>query len=187
MDMTKKIAVIGTHGVGKSTLAYALTTFAKEKGFNALCINEVVRDCPFPINEGQTINAGYWTIVSQMQRELQAIHSKYSWIICDRSAFDPIMYLKGHHFLDYKFSALERFAEDWLRTYDHLIFVQLSDHAKLEHDGIRNVDAEFQALVNKYFEDYVYSSPYKDKILIIDSSHIFKKNLQFVYREIFGN
>lgn len=49
-----KIAIVGTHGIGKTTLAYQIACEAKKKGKNATVINEIARRCPFPLNDEQT-------------------------------------------------------------------------------------------------------------------------------------
>lgn len=49
-----KIALIGTHGTGKTTLAYDIISKLKKKGIDADFLGEVARICPFPINEQTT-------------------------------------------------------------------------------------------------------------------------------------
>ena len=52
-----KVAFIGTHGVGKTTLAYGLAMRLKQLGANVGFLEEVARRCPFPINEETSLQA----------------------------------------------------------------------------------------------------------------------------------
>ena len=45
-----KIAFIGTHGVGKTTLCYDLAALLKRQGLNVDVVKEVARLSPLPIN-----------------------------------------------------------------------------------------------------------------------------------------
>ena len=46
-----KIAFIGTHGVGKTTLCYDVVAALKRRGVNADIVKEVARLSPLPINQ----------------------------------------------------------------------------------------------------------------------------------------
>ena len=92
-----KIAVIGTHGVGKTTLVHMLATYAIRNAKKVSIIEEVVRDCPFPINDKSTIDWAYWLVTEQISRELSSEARKQDLIVCDRSAIDPVMYLNSHN------------------------------------------------------------------------------------------
>ncbi|MFH1637485.1 MAG: hypothetical protein ABIB71_03610 [Candidatus Woesearchaeota archaeon] len=48
-----KIAIIGTHGTLKSTLAFYLCGELKEKGKNVELIQELVRKCPYEVTSHQ--------------------------------------------------------------------------------------------------------------------------------------
>jgi len=45
-----KIAFIGTHGVGKTTLCYDLAAVLKRRGLDTDIVKEVARLSPLPIN-----------------------------------------------------------------------------------------------------------------------------------------
>jgi len=47
----RKIALIGTHGTGKTTLAHELTAESKKRGIHTEFLGELARECPLPINE----------------------------------------------------------------------------------------------------------------------------------------
>ena len=46
-----KIAFIGTHGVGKTTLCYDLAAALKKRDLTVELVREVARECPLPINQ----------------------------------------------------------------------------------------------------------------------------------------
>ena len=45
-----KIAFVGTHGVGKTTLCYELAAWMKKREARVDMVREVARRCPLPIN-----------------------------------------------------------------------------------------------------------------------------------------
>src|SRR6188768_4363959 len=85
-----KIAIVGTHGTGKSTLSYNLASYYKMKGKTVKIVQEVARSCPFPINEKMTIEAAKWIYLEHSRKELEA--SKNEICIGDRSVFDSFAY-----------------------------------------------------------------------------------------------
>ena len=50
-----KIALIGTHGVGKTTLAYEICSLLKRSGKNVELVTEMARRSPFPVNDATTL------------------------------------------------------------------------------------------------------------------------------------
>jgi broad-specificity NMP kinase len=68
----KKIAITGTHGVGKTTLTHQLCVALKEKNVNATIVEEKARSCPFPVNEAATTDTEIWMVHSQICAELQS-------------------------------------------------------------------------------------------------------------------
>ena len=87
-----KLALIGTHGVGKTTLAYDVCALLKKQGQNVELVTEVARRCPFPVNEGTTLEAQLWILHTQIADELAAAQRAQT-VICDRSVLDNYCYL----------------------------------------------------------------------------------------------
>lgn len=52
-----KLAFIGSHGVGKTTLCYELAARLKRQDRNVELVMEVARRCPLPINRETTLPA----------------------------------------------------------------------------------------------------------------------------------
>ncbi len=139
-----KIAFIGTHGVGKTTLAYELCNELKKQSLDVGFIDEIARRCPFPINEATSLEAQTWILATTIARELE-LSKIYPNIICDRSVLDNYVYLQhkfGH------IPELHRLASYWVRTYDLLFKVPFT-RKYLNPDGVRSTDLEFQEAIEK--------------------------------------
>src|SRR5260370_39058954 len=87
-----KLALIGTHGVGKTTLAYEICSLLMKADHNVELVTEVVRRSPFPVNEATTLEAQLWILHTQIPRELDATSPAEHWI-CDRAVLDNYRYL----------------------------------------------------------------------------------------------
>ena len=91
-NMNKKIiAVSATQGCGKTTIVYGMATFLKKLGKNVAVINELARECPFPINQEADDRTQVWIATKQMTKEFEKM-DKYEYLIVDRSVLDPICY-----------------------------------------------------------------------------------------------
>lgn len=136
-----KIAFIGTHGVGKTTLCYGLASRLKRRDVSLEVVHEVARRCPLPINEGTSVDAQSWILHTQIAEELVAA-ARYPVVICDRSILDNYVYLllaAGTQ------ERLERMLDSWMRTYDLLVSVPVVE--TLSADGVRATDPAFQSAV----------------------------------------
>ena len=176
-----KIAIIGTHGIGKTTLACQMFTHAITQGKNACLIHEVVRDNPFGINERSNLDTASWTVSKQINLELDAKARGYDMVICDRSALDPVMYIyaKFGHNHDNHIYALTILAYEWLTTYDSIIFLRPSS-LNIQADGVRDTNVEFQKVVDAEFVTTMdnFKEEYSDKqILTLSSSAVRNKDL----------
>src|SRR6187549_759927 len=113
-DPRCKIAFIGSHGVGKTTLAFGLAARLKARDISLEVVHEVARRCPLPINEETSVAAQSWILHTQVAEELVAA-ARYPVVLCDRSVLDNYVYLllaAGEQ------EALEMLMESWMRTYD---------------------------------------------------------------------
>ena len=91
-DLRFKIAFIGSHGVGKTTLCYGLAARLKARDVAVEVVHEVARRCPLPINEETSVAAQSWILHSQIAEELVA-QARYPVVVCDRSVLDNYVYL----------------------------------------------------------------------------------------------
>lgn len=133
-----KLALIGSHGVGKTTLCYGVAARLKALDLPVEVVHEVARRCPLPINRQTSLDAQAWILHTQIAEEIAAAH-RYPVVICDRSVLDNYVYLllaAGRQ------QALETLLDSWLRTYDLLVHVPIL--AEPSADGIRSSDPSFQ-------------------------------------------
>jgi nicotinamide riboside kinase len=138
-----KIAFIGSHGVGKTTLCYGLAARLKTRDVAVEVVHEVARRCPLPINEETSVAAQSWILHSQIAEELVA-QSRYPAVICDRSVLDNYVYLllsAGRQ------EALEPLVLSWTLGYDLLVHVPVIEQPS--PDGIRSANPGFQLAVEE--------------------------------------
>jgi len=138
-----KLAFIGSHGVGKTTLCYGLAARLKIRDIAVEVVHEVARRCPLPINEETSVAAQSWILHAQIAEELVA-QARYSAVICDRSVLDNYVYLllaAGRQ------DSLETLVESWTRGYDLLVHVPIIEQPN--PDGIRSPSPAFQRAVDE--------------------------------------
>lgn len=149
-----KVAFIGTHGTGKTTLCYDFAALIKKKGFTVSIVSEVSREAVkrgLPINENTTVDAQGWILLNQMAKEIEASHESQV-VVCDRSVLDNYIYLLNRF-------GPNKFYEDiifsWIKAnpYDFLFKVPVSGNP--EHDGIRATDVNFQRDIDQKIENFL--------------------------------
>lgn len=84
---TLKLALIGAHGVGKTTLAYEICSLLKKADYDVELVAEVVRRSPFPVSEWAFLESQFWILHTQVADELAA-SSRTQHLVCDRSILD---------------------------------------------------------------------------------------------------
>lgn len=132
-----KVAFIGAHGVGKTTLCYDLASALKRKGANVDVVKEVARLSPLPINRKTSLEAQTWILTTQVAEEIRSA-SGAQVVVCDRSVLDNYAYMVlacGRQ------RPIERFVDWWMKSYDLLFKVPLSGEAAA--DGFRDTDEFF--------------------------------------------
>jgi nicotinamide riboside kinase len=147
-----KIAFIGSHGVGKTTLCYELAALIKKHGGHVDIVKEVARQSPLPINRQTSLEAQLWILTTQIAEEIRSA-SQHTWVVCDRSVVDNYAYLAlacGRQ------PFVEPFVDHWMGTYDLLVKVPVGA-GELQADGIRDVDIAFvraiDTLVDRLLEE----------------------------------
>lgn len=138
-----KIAFIGSHGVGKTTLCYGLAARLKARDVSLDIVGETARRCPLPINRDTTSAAQAWILHTQIAEELLA-GTRHDVVICDRSVLDNFVYLliaAGPQ------ASLEGLVTFWTQTYSLLVHVPII--AEPQPDGLRSTDPVFQRAVDE--------------------------------------
>lgn len=133
-----KIAFIGSHGVGKTTLCYDLASRLKRQDRAVDLVKEVARRCPLPINQETTLQAQAWILHTQIADELAAV-AQNDIVICDRSVLDNYAYLVHQAG---RLPGYDMLVKEWVATYDGLFKVPIIDPPTF--DGKRDVSRAFQ-------------------------------------------
>lgn len=144
-----KIALIGTHGIGKTTLCFDLAARLKRRNNDVELVREVARRCPLPINETTTTSAQSWILHTQIAEEIAA-EAAHEVVIADRSVLDNYCYMMH---ASGQSSFWEAIIEEWLPTYDLLVHVPL--WSTPSYDGVRAIDPRFQEEIDSLLEDMI--------------------------------
>jgi len=170
-----KVALIGTHGVGKTTLAFDVCALLKKAGRNVELVTEVARRCPFPVNEGTTLEAQLWILHTQIADELDAAQ-RAPYVLCDRSALDNYCYLVNKCGRQ---PDLEGWLVHWLDSYDLLAGVPLVRESIYSEgfrqpplaDGFRATDRAFQQRIDALLKELLTEPPFEpfaERVLWLD-------------------
>lgn len=144
-----KIAFVGTHGVGKTTLCFDLASQLKRLDLGVDLVKEVARRCPLPINEETTADAQSWILHTQIAEEIAAA-ATYEVVVCDRSVLDNYAYLVAR---SGRQSDLDPLVGSWIRTYDALFKVPVLGAPSF--DGTRAVSPSFQMEIDATIDQLV--------------------------------
>jgi hypothetical protein len=137
-----KIAFIGTHGVGKTTLCYDLASVLKRHGVHVDIVKEVARLSPLPINRKTSLDAQTWILMTQVAEEIRSA-AQHEVVVCDRSVLDNYAYMAlacGRQ------PAIERFVMHWMKTYGLLFKVPIAGAPSA--DGVRDTDEFFMRSID---------------------------------------
>ncbi|MBL0169720.1 MAG: AAA family ATPase [Gemmatimonadaceae bacterium] len=144
-----KVAFVGTHGVGKTTLCFDLAAQLKRLDLGVDIVKEVARRCPLPINEGTTYDAQAWILHTQIAEEIEAA-AAYEVVVCDRSVLDNYAYLVARVG---RRSELDALVADWVRGYDVLFKVPILGAPSF--DGKRAVSPSFQLEIDVIIDQLI--------------------------------
>ncbi len=146
-----KVALIGSHGVGKTTLVYELAARLKRLDVNVELVSEVARRCPLPINEDTTRAAQEWILATQMAEEVVALRSQ-AVVLCDRSLLDNYCYLVAAAGASRMWEAV---LDEWMASYRMLIAVPVISPPSF--DGVRAASPGFQERIERLLGQMVVS------------------------------
>ena len=155
-----KIGLTGTHGIGKTSLAYALVGELKSRGIKAGMIREFVRECPLPAGteENNSAEAQAWILARQVAEEIEAA-SRFDVVVCDRTVIDNYAYFI---WAKEKFGCkpeIENFCkaifENWSKTYDFIF--KLEPAFNPQNDGFRSISPDWQMEIDRLVEKNISS------------------------------
>lgn len=145
----RKIAFIGAHGVGKTTLCFELAARLKRMDQRVDLVKEVARSCPLPLNRQTTVAAQSWILHTQIAREIEAALDQ-DWLVCDRSVLDNYAYLVALYGRREPFDQIVR---EWIGSYTLLAWVPILDRPR--YDGVRDTDRAYQQRIDEVIGDLV--------------------------------
>lgn len=176
----KKIAVTGTHGVGKTTLTHQLCVALKEKNYNATIVEEKARSCPFPINEAATTDTEIWMVHTQIRAELHAKARKYEVAVIDRCSLDAIVYWHDRNTPNAYFEKLRDASLQWVESqYDLLVLLEpSSDTDSFAVDAVRDSSIKYRNRIRDLFRVYINALPMscKERLIVIEANEVFQRS-----------
>src|ERR1035437_6758123 len=126
-----KVAFIGTHGVGKTTLCYDLAAALKKRDLTVELVREVARECPLPINRETTLKAQAWILHTQIAWELQA-EAKADVVFCDRAVLNTRCCRRRSCAGPPAEAVLQELVRSWTKTYDVLFKVPIVGNPRFD-------------------------------------------------------
>jgi GTPase SAR1 family protein len=144
-----KLAFVGSHGVGKTTLCFDLASQLKRLDLGVDLVKEVARRCPLPINEETTLDAQAWILHTQIAEEMAAA-ATYEVVVCDRSVLDNYAYLVARVG---RRPELDPLVGNWIRTYNALFKVPVLEAPSF--DGTRAVSRSFQLEIDETIDSLI--------------------------------
>ncbi len=154
-----KIAIIGTHSTGKTTIIKMLHAQLQRQGIDSVVLPEFSRLCPHPINEGSTREAQAWIQEEQIQQEAAHSHQN-NVLICDRATIDNFAYMhvatQGMGIRHYEARAVAH-----MQSYDAVFKTYKLPIPAIE-DGIRTINDDFRDKIDNWIQYFLdkHSIPY---------------------------
>ena len=164
----RKVAVIGSHGIRKTTAVEGIVDAARALGVRVATVPELIRSNPLGRNEGATAEAQLWVVVSQVRAELEAAAGA-DLVVTDRASADNFAYYLraagGSDPYD-----LEPLVRAWSRTTD--LFVRLFPDVGLEADGFRSPDPRFRDEIEAILDAWLPRLVPEDRLVVSDASSV---------------
>jgi nicotinamide riboside kinase len=155
-----KVAFIGSHGVGKTTLCFDLAALLKRQDLHVDIVKEVARLSPLPINQKTTLEAQLWILTTQVAEEIRsAAHHRV--VVCDRSVLDNYAYMV---FACGRQKPIERFVDFWIKSYDLLFKVPLAP-GPAPQDGVRDTDEFFVRGIDQLVSRLLHEKKVEHRVL----------------------
>jgi nicotinamide riboside kinase len=149
------IAVIGSHGVRKSTAVAGIAAACERLGLRVATVGEVIRTSPLGHNETATASAQLWVIATQVAREIEA-GAGVDVLVTDRSVVDNYAYYRRAAGDDDPFD-VEPLVRRWAAGYGR--HIRLLPDVPLVDDGFRSPAPAFrdeiEALLDRFVPAFV--------------------------------
>lgn len=145
-----KVAIAGSHGVGKTTLAYSISNYYSK--WNVTLNTHIARtliEKGYPLGKEATVESYIQYIIAQLAAEQKSTNSDL--FVSDRSLLDPLSYaiinMKTEE-SPVPLSVIEMMKRIWLlelQQYDLYIFVPIE--FSMQEDGVRPKDDDYRKLI----------------------------------------
>ena len=174
-----KIAIIGTHSTGKTTIIKHLAQELGRQGKKTVIVPELARFCPFPINEEAPLDAQIWIQENQRQKE-DELYEPDCIMLCDRSTLDNMAYMQriagGSNISNYEKQAVLH-----MGSYT-LVFKTQKLDLEAKEDGVRSVDKSFRDEIDERITKLLekHQTPYRS----LPKTTNYRVHVQFILESI---
>lgn len=174
-----KIAIVGTHSTGKTTLIKLLHCEFQLRGINSLILPEFSRLCPYPINEQTTLKAQAWIQEQQISQEHLA-QPKCDILICDRSTLDNYAYMhkaaQGRNTRNFEHRAALH-----MESYSAIFKTQKLNIAGTE-DGVRTTEESFRQSIDTRIQYFLYK--HEVPHIVLDQTIDYTQHIQKIFNHL---
>jgi nicotinamide riboside kinase len=162
------IAVIGSHGVRKSTAVAGIAAACARLGFRVATLGEVIRTSPLGHNEAATPAAQLWVILTQVAREIEA-GAGIDVLVTDRSVVDNYAYYRRAAGDDDPFG-VEPLVRRWASGYAR--HLRLLPDVPLVADGFRSPAPAFRDEIEALLDRIVPDLVRPDRLVTMAASEV---------------
>jgi 7-cyano-7-deazaguanine reductase len=157
-----KIAIVGTHCSGKSTLIQGLSSNFKK----IESPTRKAKEAGFPINfQGNSYDLTQKFCANYDLNKLMEVENETDLVIFDRCILDTYIYTKylWKRGLVSKrcYEEIQKSWESNINSYD-LFFLPNHNEIPFQNDGVRVFDKEFQEEIDKEFRQILFAKPFED-------------------------
>lgn len=168
LDRPPTIAVIGSHGVRKSTAVAGIAAACARLGLRVATLGEVIRTSPLGHNESATPAAQLWVIATQVAREIEA-GAGVDVLVTDRSVVDNYAYYRRTAGDDDPYS-VEGLVRGWAGGYRR--HLRLLPDVPLVADGFRSPAPAFRDEIEAILDRIVPSLVPADRLVTMAASEV---------------
>ena len=179
-----KIALISTHGTGKTTLCYEVAAELKKRGLKVKVFSEIAASAfeqGIPINETTTLPAQMYIMMQHITEELRAVIRNYQVVVCDRSVFDNLAYMERRCGPN---PFIREFLQGYAEKFPYDVIYKLPLVGELMDDGIRDaLSVEFQADIYGRLNELLGDLRIEHRTLPAPSTELRKEWADLIVRE----
>ncbi len=147
-----RIGIVGTHGVGKSTLVSQLAMLLRIPPIEEQA--RVVHGEGFELNEKATMSTQLYMLFKHFNKE-----DTFKSFVSDRTPLDYIAYASLRNRLtkieQYLFWEMRQYALTRMNLYDFIVYVPIE--FGVEDDGVRSMDESFRSNIDSKIQNLLGS------------------------------